>query len=326
MSVRIAGVAYHLPQRVEPNTDLVADNDDWRMADIFAKTGVVSRHVSSEQETALDLAAHAAEKLFASGVNRGAIDAVVLVTSQAVPAYSLQTRLGLSPSCMAFSVNLACSGFVYGLGITASLVKSSMATQALLLCSDTWTKMIDRHDRACRPLFGDGAAAVLVTRAETETLGPFVFGTDASRPDDLFVWSEKSCTPGEVPRPQVFMDGSKVFLFTMAEVPRLVSALCRKADIRLDDVDLFVFHQASKLVLDNLERRLKLPTEKVYRNYRNHGNTVSATIPIALRDAADEGRLKPGDLVLIAGFGLGYSWGATLLRWAPEVYRPEAAS
>ena len=317
MHVRIADVAYHLPERVETREDLLRDNPDWKLDAVEAKTGVRTRHVAAEGETVLDLVAQAAEKLFASGLDRGRVGALVLVTTEAQPAAPLQHRLRLPRSCLAFSVDLACSGFVDGLAVGGSLIESGLASDVLLVCGDTWSKFVGPHDRTCRPLFGDGAAAAWLTRSASDDIGPFVLGTDGSGDDMLKVRGEDACAACGRQATRVFMDGAKVFLFTMSEVPTLVLATLEKAHLRLDDVDLFVFHQASKLVLDNIVRRLGLPEAKVVRSYEQYGNTVSATIPIALRDAAGDGRLQPGHRVMLVGFGLGYSWAATIMTWAP---------
>lgn len=318
MHVRIEEVACHLPDRVETGEALLRDNPDWQIEAIEGKTGVLRRHIAAEGEDVLELAARAAEAIFARGVAPAQIDGLVLVTSTpGQQACALQHRLQLPRSCMVFSVGLACSGAVYGLGIAASLIESSLAGRVLLLCSDTWTRLIGRHDRTCRPLFSDGAAAVLVARSEQEAVGPFVFGTDGSGSASLLLRYESRCGACETPSPQVFMDGGSVLLFSMAEVPRIVAATLEKAGLQREDIDLFVFHQGSKLVLDNIVRRLKLPEEKVYRNYQHRGNTVAAAIPVALHDAAAEGRLRPGARVLLVGFGLGLSSGAVVIRWTP---------
>lgn len=318
MHVRIADVAYHLPARVETRDELLRDNPDWNLDLIEEKIGVRARHIAADGETALDLAAHAAEKLFAAGAERQRVGALVLVTTEAQPAAPLQARLRLPRSCLAFSVDLACSGFVDGLAIGGSLIASGLTSDVLLVCSDTWSKIVGRHDRGCRPLFGDGAGAVLLTGSTSDAMGPFVLGTDGAGYDALKICGDEPCDTCGRPARRVFMDGPRVLLFTMAEVPALVLATLEKAHLRLEDIDLFVFHQANRLVLDNIVRRLGLPEVRVVRNYERHGNTVGASIPSALRDAADEGRLRPGQRVMLVGFGLGFSWGATIITWMPH--------
>ena len=292
------------------------------MEDIEVKTGILRRHVAEGNQTASDLGALAAERLFLEEkVQKDGIDLLIFVTQS--PDYPLPTsacllqhRLGLSKSCMAFDVGLGCSGFVYGLATAGALIESGVARKGLLVCGETYSKYIDRSDRTCRPIFSDGASASLIAESSGDDLGPFVMGTDGSGFRNLIVASGgarfEDMTSAE---PRLRMDGSKVFMFTMDQVPKCVAALLEKSEKALDDVDLFFFHQASKLVIDNIVRRLRLPKDRVYTNFERVGNTVSASIPIALKDAADEGRIRAGDLLMLVGFGVGYSWGGCLLTW-----------
>jgi 3-oxoacyl-[acyl-carrier-protein] synthase-3 len=214
---------------------------------------------------------------------------------------------------MAFDVNLGCSGFVYALAMCSSLIESGIASSGLIVCSETYTKYIDSSDRTCRPLFSDGAAAVLIAKSSDDKIGPFELGTDGSGAEYLIV--KPNVDEPSLPD-KLYMNGSQVFMFTMNRVPKCVDALLDSSAINLNDIDMFIFHQASKLVIENLIRRLELDEEKVFVNYKNVGNTVSASIPIALKDAAIQGRLKEGDTVMLIGFGVGLSWGATLVRWS----------
>ena len=257
----------------------------------------------------IDLAVESTEKIFASGVSREEVDFLILVTQSPVhplptSACMLQDRLKLSKECMAFDVNLGCSGFVYGLAMGGSLIESGFAKSGLLVCSETYSKYIDKHDRTCRPLFSDGAASTLLAASENDTVDHFVMGTDGSGATDLCVSSGN-----------LTMKGSEVLMFTMDMVPKTVKNVLEKAGMEIDDIDLFVFHQASKLVLDSIIRRLNLPQEKVFMNLEHVGNTVSASIPIALKDASESGKLKQGDKVMLIGFGVGYSWGACIMTW-----------
>jgi 3-oxoacyl-[acyl-carrier-protein] synthase III len=231
--------------------------------------------------------------------------------------------LGLNIKCLAFDVNQGCSGFVYGLAVGASLIESGIVENALLLCGETYTKYIDKNDRTNRPVFSDGAAAALLIKSPFGRLGPFEFGSDGSGAKHLIVESSgarKNDGPlGKHSQCKLFMDGPQVLMFSMREVPRCVTALLEKSGRGIGEIDLFIFHQASKLVIDNVARHLKLSEEKIFRNYQRIGNTVSASIPIALSDAEKEGRLKTGDLVMLVGFGVGYSWGACLMNWVGHV-------
>tara|TARA_B110000208_G_scaffold94900_1_gene118944 strand:+ start:495 stop:1454 length:960 start_codon:yes stop_codon:yes gene_type:complete len=317
LKTTIKKIEYYLPDVTENGQDLLNDNPDWSIEDIQSKTGIYQRHIATEEDM-IEMARLATEKLFDNGVNRDVIDLLILVTQS--PAYPLPTsacilhgKLNLKKSCMAFDVNLGCSGFVYALAMCSSLIESGIASSGLIVCSETYTKYIDSSDRTCRPLFSDGAAAVLIAKSSDDKIGPFELGTDGSGADYLIVKPnvDKPSLPDKL-----YMNGSQVFMFTMNRVPKCVDALLDSSAINLNDIDMFIFHQASKLVIENLIRRLELDEEKVFVNYKNVGNTVSASIPIALKDAAIQGRLKEGDTVMLIGFGVGLSWGATLVRWS----------
>ena len=291
------------------------------MDEIVEKTGILNRHIAGSGQTAVDLAAAASEKIFSNKIDKGSIDFLILVTQSpdyALPtsACILQNRLNLSNSCMAFDVNLGCSGFTYGLAIGASLIESGLARNGLIVCSETYSKYIQRTDRTCRPVFSDGAAATLLSISKKDCIGPFDMGTDGAGCDDLIVYNSGArLDPGNRGQKALYMNGPKVFMFTMEMVPKSVDALLKKSKISLDEIDLFVFHQASKLVMDNIVRRTGIPKSKMFVNYSQKGNTVSASIPIALKDAIDEKRLNHGDRVMLMGFGVGFSWASCLVNW-----------
>jgi 3-oxoacyl-[acyl-carrier-protein] synthase-3 len=314
LKTTIKKIEYYLPHITENGQDLLNDNPDWRIEDIQSKTGIYQRHIAIEEDM-IEMARLASEKLFENGVNRDEIDLIILVTQS--PAYPLPTsacilheKLNLKKSCMAFDVNLGCSGFVYALAMCSSLIESGVASSGLIVCSDTYTKYIDSSDRTCRPIFSDGAAAALIAKSLEDRIGPFELGTDGSGAEHLIV--KPNIEDSNLPD-KLYMNGSQVFMFTMNRVPKCVDALVYSSAINLNDIDLFVFHQASKLIIENLTRRLELNEEKVFVNYKNVGNTVSASIPIALKQAYDEKKLRTGDKVMLIGFGVGLSWGACLM-------------
>lgn len=321
MKVSIKAIEYYLPPKTEDGSTLKRDNPDWRIEDIEKKTGVQVRHIADPEQTATDMAELATKKLIATGVTKENIDFLVLVTQSpdyALPtsACILQDRLGLPKSCMAFDVNLGCSGFIYGLAIGGSLIESGLARRGLICCSETYSKYIDKADRVCRPLFSDGAAVTLLESSDRHDLGPFEMGTDGSGFRNLIVpLSGARLAATDTDSKQLFMAGADVFMFTMEKAPECVTALLKKSGKTISDIDCFVFHQASKLVIDNIVRRLELPEEKVFRNYTLIGNTVSASIPIALKDAVSGKKIKKDDLVMLVGFGVGYSWGGCLVKW-----------
>ena len=320
MKTTIKKIEYYLPSVIENGQDLLNDNPDWRIEDIQSKTGICQRHIAKEEDM-IEMARLATEKLFDKDLDRDGVDLLILVTQS--PAYPLppsacilHEKLKLKNSCMAFDVNLGCSGFVYALALCSSLIESGIASSGIVVCSDTYTQYIDASDRTCRPIFSDGAAATLITQSSDENIGPFELGTDGSGAEHLIV---KPNIDDTGPPEKLYMNGSQVFMFTMNRVPKCVEALIKSSAISLNDIDVFVFHQASKLVIENLVRRLELDEEKVFVNYKNVGNTVSASIPIALKQAYDEKKLHKGDKVMLVGFGVGLSWGSCLMTCDIEV-------
>ena len=324
MKVNISGISYYLPEKVEGLNDLQHDNPDWDMRKILEKTGIRTRHIAASDQTASDLAYIAAEKLLSEIKPQYQIDLLILVTQSPdyllpTSACILQNRLRLSQNCMAFDVNLGCSGFVTALSIAGGLIETGVVNTGLILCADTYSKYINKHDRACRPIFSDGAAAILVEKSALDCIGPFAFGTDGSGFEHLIVrqgGARETINPSDQRNPTLAMNGSDVFLFTMRVVPACIHNLLDRTELSIDQIDLFIFHQASKLVIDNIIRLMSLDVDKVFVNHEFIGNTVSATIPIALKDAVANGRLNPGQTVLLIGFRVGLSWSGVLLRWS----------
>ena len=337
MHSSIAAIEYHLPERSVSTAELSAEFPEWSVEKIDEKTGIHERHVAAPEETASDLAVAAAQKLFASGVCAPAdIDYILLCTQSPdyflpTTACGVQDRLDIPTTAGALDFNLGCSGFIYGLGLAEGLIATGQAQKVLLLTAETYSKFIHPRDRSVRTIFGDAAAATLLSAVDTEqpSLGPFLYGTDGKGSPNLIVPAGGARRPrtAETAVPvedesgiqrsadQLFMDGAEVFNFTLTAVPASVTKLLAKAQLSLDDIDLFVFHQANRYMLEHLRKRLKIPVEKFQISMSHCGNTVSSTIPIALKHALAEGRLQKGALVVLVGFGVGYSWGATLVRW-----------
>lgn len=303
-------IAYNLPDKCLSNVELVKFYPEWTEDKIFAKTGIVMRHVTEEHEDALDLSEKACRKLFVAGVDPCTVDFVLLCTQS--PKYRLpssacllQQRLGISTSAGALDYDLGCSGFVYGLAMAKGLVTARVARNVLLVTAETYTKYIGAQDKSTRTIFGDGAAATLIDEEAVARIGSFVLGTDGSGAGKLIL------RDGE----HLFMDGPEIFNFTLEVVPKTIDEVCVKNGISRDDVDLYVFHQANKFMLDTIRKVAGLPKEKFYVNLEDTGNTVSSTIPIALKRAEAEGRIRMGMRVMVLGFGVGLSWGGTILNW-----------
>jgi 3-oxoacyl-[acyl-carrier-protein] synthase-3 len=321
----VKAIRTHLPDGRLTNEALAAEFGDWGVDKIFEKTGIAVRGLAAPDECASDLGTAAARRLFASGVVRpDEIDFLILCTQSPdyfLPASAclMQERLGLPTACGALDVNQGCSGFVYGLSLAKGLVESGVASNVLLVTADTYSKYIDPADRSVRTIFGDGAAAtwIGVAPSEDELIGPFVLGTDGRGAGHLIVrgGAARGRTPGgDGGLPRLFMNGPEVFTFTLRQVPGLVSELLAKASLGVDDVDLFVCHQANRFMLEQLRRKMGIPERKFCINLDAYGNTVSSTIPMALELARARGQVGAGQTVAAVGFGVGYSWAACLLR------------
>ncbi len=314
--MQIADIAYQLGSRTETLDDLGKLNPHWRTDRLYAKTGVHTRRVGTPQETATVLAEDAARQLL-ERVDPESLDGLIHVTQSPestlpTTACLLQERLGLPANLLAFDLIQGCSGFVYGLSVAASLIANAHPSRILVICSDHYSRYISRHDRTSRPIFGDGAAACIVERNGSGMIGPFVFATEGSGAPHLTL-TPNTGVP-DVDGPVLFMNGPQVLAFTLRVVPDAVDELLTRAGLTLDDVDLFVFHQASAVVLDRLRAQLDVDPEKWFQKLDGAGNTVSATIPIALHQAREEGRLRPDMTVLLMGFGVGLSLAGCLLR------------
>lgn len=330
MNAYIKDIAYYLPERVVTNEELVKEFPEWSVEKIAEKVGVLERHVAAPDETATDMAVKAAEVLFARGtVQQSEIDFVLLCTQS--PDYFLpssacviQDRLGIPTGCGALDFNLGCSGYEYGLALAKGLIVGGVAKNVLLLTAETYNKYLHPRDKGNRTIFGDGATATVVSTSGFAEIGQFNLGTDGSGAKNLIVRTGASRHPqkcddlsfdeGGNPRSSdyLFMDGSEIFMFTLIKVPKMMKAVLAANELQKEDIDLFVFHQANKYMLEHLRKKLKIDEEKFFVNLEKVGNTVSSTIPIALCDARDQGKLK--GKILLAGFGVGLSWGATVLR------------
>lgn len=336
MKIGIKAIAYHLPEQILTNADLATLYKDWTPEKILEKTGIQQRHISKNNETATDLAYYAAEKLFVDeSINREEVDFIILATQSPdhylpTSACLLQNRLGLSKKVGALDFNLGCSAYIYGLALAKSLVASGVASNVLLLMAETYSKYIHPMDKSIRTIFGDGAAATLIsTGDDVAEIGKFDFGTDGSGAEYLIV----PAGGARIPRSQeteleiaddtgsvrssnnIYMAGADVFNFTIEVVPDTIEKILQKENLLKDQIDLFIFHQANKFMLDYLRKKIKIDKDKFYMNFSDIGNTVSASIPIALKRAEMEGKIKKGVKVLLAGFGVGLSWGSTILSW-----------
>lgn len=333
----IKAIATYLPEGKLTNEDLARELGDWDAQKILEKTGIETRRIARLEECSSDLGVAAAQSLFEKmSCSPADIDFLLFCTQS--PDYFLPTtaclvqdRLGLRTDCGAIDFNQGCSGYVYGLGLAKSLIESGTATNVLLITAETYSKFINPGDRSVRTIFGDGAAATLLTAVESEKelMGPFVFGTDGRGAKELIVPAggmrhpvgceqgldrEDSSGNWRSDR-NLYMNGLEIFNFTLTTVPKVLELLLQKSGRRNDEVDRFFFHQANKFMLDRLRVKMKIPEEKFWLDMTDCGNTVSSTIPIALESAQHREWIHPGDTLALVGFGVGYSWAATLLQW-----------
>ena len=301
-------IEFYLPEGTLSNKCLVQRFPEWTEEKILAKTGIKSRHVVNDSETALDLAEVAARRLFQTGcVTPMEIDFLLLCTQSSkyrLPSSAclLQQRLGIPTTAGALAFDHGCSGFIYGLSLAKGLVAGGMASKILFVTAETYTKYIAPDDKSTRSIFGDGAAAVLIDEGSVSKIGAFSFGTDGSGAEKLIVRDGK-----------LFMDGPDIFNFTLDIVPKTMTDVLVKNNMAHDDIDLYVFHQANKFMLDTIRKVNGLPRDKFYVNLETTGNTVSSTIPIALKQLEESEGLKSGMKVMLMGFGVGLSWGATIV-------------
>ena len=332
----IAAIRSFLPETKLTNEQLAEQFGDWHAGQILSKTGVAVRGIAGADQCASDLGVAAAKRLFDEGIcSPDEIDFLIFCTQSPdyftpTTACLMQNNLGLRTSCGAVDINQGCSGYIYGLALAKSLVEAGTARTVLLVTADTYMKFINPRDRSLLTLFGDGAAATLIRSVESadELLGPFVLGTDGRGANQIIVKAgglrcrptsetaiEKEDSSGNWRSDEnLFMDGGDVFSFALRTVPPTLQALLDKSGMTQDQIDFLIPHQANKFVLERLRAKLKFPAEKFWIDMENSGNTVSSTIPIALESALQQGRVKSGDRVALVGFGVGYSWGATMIK------------
>jgi 3-oxoacyl-[acyl-carrier-protein] synthase-3 len=322
--MKISKVEFYLPQSVLTNEDLEKLFPEWSSERIHEKVGISQRHISADNETVLDMAVKSSEKIFES-YDRNKIDFILFCTQSPdyflpTTACLLQDRLKLRKNIGAIDFNLGCSGFVYGLAFAKGLISAGIAKNILLVTSETYTKHIHPDDKGNRSIFGDASASAVVEKAENPRDYQFCLGTDGSGAENLIVKKgafkkDFELNPEHEFNPEnIYMDGPEIFNFTIENIPGLVKQTLEVNGMEMDDIDHFVFHQANSFMLNYLRKKTKIPAEKFYIDMEKTGNTVSATIPIALKNMIDKGMVKEGDKILMAGFGVGYSWGATIME------------
>jgi 3-oxoacyl-[acyl-carrier-protein] synthase III len=335
MKSYIKAISYYLPPNILSNEALNEEFPEWSVEKISAKTGIFNRHIAAGDMFSSDMGVLAAEQLFRDhNILPDSIDFILFCTQS--PDYFLPTtaciiqdRLKIPTSAGAFDYNLGCSGYVYGLGIAKGLISGGIAKNILLITAETYSKFIHPQDKSNKTIFGDAAAATLISADNGfAEIGNFDLGTDGRGAENLMVKRGGMKYPktkedelrfdefgNSHDENSLFMNGAEIFTFTLENVPVLVNNVLAKNNLQHADIDLFVFHQANKFMLNQLRKKLKIPEDKFYLFLENCGNTVCSTIPIALEEALKSGSIKKNAKVLLAGFGVGYSWGGTILTF-----------
>ena len=306
----VASVAMSLPSRVVTNAEIAARigvDEDW----IVSRTGIRERRVAAPHETLTDLATEAGRRaLEQAGVEPNQLELVLVATlsqDDLMPntAPLVAGALG-AEAAGAIDVGAACAGFVAGLALAAGQIECGRARNVLVVGADRVTPFVDAGDRATAPLFGDGAGAMVLTAAASSRIGPVVLGADSRR---------AGCLTASRAEAKIRMHGPETFRVALLRLAEATVAAAARAERTLEEIDLFVYHQANSRVLDAVRRRLGLPREKVVDCLAPYANTSAASIPIALSTAVEAGLLHDGALVLVAAVGAGISWGATVVEW-----------
>jgi 3-oxoacyl-[acyl-carrier-protein] synthase-3 len=333
MQAFIKAISYYLPQNKLTNATLSALFPEWGVEKIANKIGIDTRHIAADDEFASDMAIAAAQKLFAQhSINPADISFILYCTQS--PDYFLPTtaciiqdKLGIPVKAGALDFNLGCSGYVYGLALAKGLIAAGIATNILLLTSETYSKFIHPKDKGNRTIFGDAAAATLISTEGFAAIGHFELGTDGKGAENLMVkqgairYPEKSADTmhdgyGNEQSPgNLHMDGPEIFAFTSKEVPGLITDTLKKNRVSKADIGQFILHQANRYMLEHLRKKMDIASENFYIYMANVGNTVSSSIPIALYEAMKEKQPSQYEKWLLAGFGVGYSWAGTVITF-----------
>lgn len=331
MKTFIKAISFHLPEQVVTNELIVKDFPEWTVEKINNKIGIKERRIVNIDETAADLAVIAANKLFsAEKIDKNLVDYLIFCTQ--TPDYILPTsaciiqdRLGLNTTIGAIDVNLGCSGWLYGISLAKSLIIGGMAKNVLLLTAETYSKHIHPKDKGNRTIFGDGAAATLISTEGIAEIGNFSFGTDGKGANNLIVKTGAAHHKEKlndlvfddfgnpISSDFLYMNGSEILNYTLDIMPKLSADTLSKNNLSQADIDLHIYHQPNKYISNLQQKKLHISPEKYYCFFENTGNTVSSTIPIAIKAAIDDGSLKTGYKVLSIAQGLGYSWAGVVL-------------
>ena len=316
--ISITGLGCHVPEKVLTNDELakmVDTNDAW----IRERTGIRERRIAADDEALTDIALPACRRaLEMAGADPASIDLLIVATvtpDMAFPSAGalLADELGM-PDAAAYDLSAGCTGFVYAIAQAHGMLASGLAKRALVVGGDVLSKILDWTDRSTVVLFGDGAGAVVMEAVEEGGFLGFELGADGGGGESLWLPGSGSRS-FEEPEKFVKMNGREVFKFATRVMVSSAEAILAECGKTVDDIDVYVPHQANVRIIDHAVRKLGVPQEKTVVNVDRYGNTSSGSIPLALADAADDGRLEPGKLVLLTGMGAGLTWGSALIEW-----------
>jgi len=322
--VKIAAVGRYAPERIVTNADFektLETSDEW----IVSRTGMKRRHYAAPDQATSDLAIAAARDAL-SRTNLTAQDVDCYIVATATPDYPFPATACIVASALgatdkpAFDIEIACSGFIYGLTVGSSLVRAGVYRRVMLIGAETLSKITNQKDRGTAILFGDGAAAVILEASETDSFLSSELGSDGMKPELLQVGiggSRKAADAAALEAGEQFikMEGREVFKFAVTKMIDATDVALKKANLEKSDLDFLIPHQANRRIIDAAAKYLEMPPDKVLVNIEEYGNTSAASIPLALSEALDAGRIKDGDTIVFVGFGGGLSWGAVCWKW-----------
>jgi 3-oxoacyl-[acyl-carrier-protein] synthase III len=320
MGYRVKAIESYLPEKIISNEYL---NQKFGIDIEFLdnKIGIKERRIAGENETSSDLAYKAAIKFFDKGVVKPEEIDLILVCTQnpdyrlPTTACLLQHRLGLKTSCMAFDINLGCSGYIYSIAVAGSMLSSNIINKALLIMVDEYSKIIDYSDKNTASLFGDAATATILEKCEDgKGVVDFNFGTDGSGAQHLIAYNSGVLKQDDKNN-FLYMNGREIFKFSITAVPASVNALLAKNNLKKNDIKYYLFHQANKYMLNEIKKKLELTDEQNIIDMEYTGNTVSSSIPLIFKSLFDQNKLNTGDLLVLCGFGVGLSWGSILYKY-----------
>lgn len=321
MTTRIIGTGSYAPERIVTNDDLskfMDTDDEW----IRSRSGIRERRISTGESTS-DLASKAAElALEHAGVSSEEIDIIIVATSTAdyclpCAACDVQAAIG-AVNAVAYDISAACSGFVFALNTVHGFIKSGIYKTGLIIGVDVLSRIMNWSDRGTCVLFGDGGGAAVVRAEETGGIQHMIMGSDGTKGPVLECGSKKVANylTGIQPQtPYVTMDGKEVFKFAVKKVPSIILQVLEEGGVKIDDIRYFILHQANSRIFESISKRLNISMDRIPMNLDRYANTSAGTIPLILDELNRGGKLNRGDKLVIAGFGAGLTWGATLLEW-----------